>query len=788
MNCIKRTRCAWLSAVAVGVAMLLAGVLLVGSGVSPVFAAPIAPSDALTEPATPLQVNLQIDHLARLGETATLSCVVSAAYDAPGTHAAIELPANAELASGALSWQGDLLAGQQVTLNATILFKGSGDTAIACRALRLTEELDTWGDLDTIYLSVGEQETREGFAPVPLDQHDPLGELESPGQGTVVSQLAAYPAATAGLGPEDAPPSVDAQPKDAAPPAMQSIETPEGLLTITGRWRFYNRDGDLDSEQMLVQIVRGDNGNQLASCYTDAAGYYTCGPFTNPGGVGVRSRYLSYTNFNPYNDILVTVNPDSGTAGTSANAFAFTTSVQSFADGTRDIGSWNTTNTNNNRRAYWITNDLIRVWKYIWFQTGSSQSPQETSGQATVQWKIDSTDGTYYSRGGNIHLDGADPLSKTVVGHEYGHNMMWNIYGAWMPTTYCPSPHYIQYTSHVNCAWTEGWANFITIAVNNEPVYYWSSGSSLNLETPSWTTANWDDGDAVEGRVAGGLWDILDAANDGDDTYSDGNLVDIWDTIYHQNDSNYSEYWAAWKSRGHTNNSAGPIMSNYQSTINYRSGPAHDDYADRIAINGGAGAYSHVNVSTGSATTQGYDPATLCGSSAEPRQSRSVWYRITPNTTGNYLFDTEGTDYDTVLAIWTGSWGGLTHRGCDDDSGTGLLSSLYRRLNSGTTYTIEVMRYGSGAGGNMTFRMQRQATPYCYDWNGNGRVDVGDIQLTARSFGNTAAGNLQYDVIPDGVINVADVVEIADRWNQNCTIPDQLAPLLVESVVEAAKE
>lgn len=776
----------WLS-VAVMMALVVSALPIpfIGS-VEPVAAAAIPP-EALVEPATPIQVEIQIDRLARLGETATLTCAVSTAYDAPGTRAAIELPANAELVSGALDWQGDLRAGQPQTLAATVVFKSGGDTAIRCRALRLTEELDTWGDLDAIYLSVGELETREGFSPVSPEEHDMLGEMETPGQGSVVSELAAYPAPPAGEGPENAPPAVDAHQKGAEP-AVNPVDAPLGNLTITGRWRFYNRDGALDSEQMIVEIVRGDNSNHLAWCYTDAAGYYTCGPFTNPGGAGVRSRYLSYTNFNPYNDILVTVNPDSGTTGNTANAFAFTTSVQSFSDGTHDIGGWNTTSTNNNRRAWWITNDLIRVWKYIWFQTGSSQSPQETSGQSTVQWKIDSTDGTYYSRGGNIHLDGDDPLSKTVVGHEYGHNMMWNIYGAWMPTTYCPSPHYIQYASHVNCAWTEGWANFITIAVNNEPVYYWSSGSTLNLETPSWTTSNWDDGDDVEGRVAGGMWDILDAANDGDDTYSDGSLVDIWDTIYHQNDTNYSEYWAAWKSRGHTNTSAGPIMSNYQSTIDYRNGPAHDDFADRITISGGATGYGHYNVNTASATTQGYDPETLCGSTANPRQSRSVWYRITPTTTANYLLDTEGTDYDTVLAVWTGSWGSLTHRGCDDDSGTALLSSLYRRLNAGTTYYIEVMRYSSGAGGSMTFEMDRQTGPFCYDWNGNGRVDIADIQDVAGRFGDSAAGNVYHDVIPDGVINVGDLVEIGGRWNQNCTMPTNLVPLLVEQPVEAIKE
>lgn len=741
------------------------------------------PSDqTLDEPSTPIQVNLTIDRLPLLGQAATLTCTAISIAEAPDSELAIELPDSAQLTGGELTWRGTLTPGQPAAISATVVFKDPGDAAIRCRARHTVDDLNSWGDLQAVYLSVGQEETLEGYAPVPASQHDPLGEVEVAGTGTVVSAEAAYPASTPVESPDQQPPAVDAQ-FDATQPANVLPETPDGNLTITGRWRFYGRDGAVDSEQMIVEIVRGDNGNHLAWCYTDASGYYTCGPFTNPGGVGVRSRYISYTNFNPYNDILVTVNPDTGTTGNTANAFAFTTSVQSFSDGTHDIGAWTTGSSNDNRRAFWITNDLIRVWKYVFYQTGSSQSPQETSGPSTVQWNISSTDGTYYSRGGNVHLAGDDPISKTVVGHEYGHNIMWTIYGAWLPTTYCPSPHYIQYFSHVNCAWTEGWANFITIAVNNEPVYYWASGSTLNLETPSWTTPNWDDGDGVEGRVAGAMWDILDPANEGDDQWTEGDLIDLWDTIYHQNDSNFSEYWAAWKSRGHENGSAGPIMSLYQSTINYRSGPANDDFANANVISANASGYSHVNLNTASATTQGNDPMTQCGSGANPKQSRSVWYRFAPSTTANFSFDTEGTDYDTVLAVWTGSWGALTHRGCDDDSGTGLLSNLYRRLNSGTTYYIEVMRYSSGAGGTMDFNMTRDSGPYCYDFNGNGRVDIADIQDVAGRFGNTSTGNLYHDVIPNGVIDVADLLEIAGDYNQNCTVAAPL-PTLVEQPVE----
>jgi len=343
---------------------------------------------------------------------------------------------------------------------------------------------------------------------------------------------------------------------------------------VTGRWSYYDRDDVFTgAREMLVELVQGDNGAHLAWCYTDLDGYYSC-TGTNPGGVGVRTRIISYTSYNPNPDRLVVVNPDWGTSNSVNNAFSMRTGVTVFSDGTHDIGSWYILNDNNYERAFWIERDLIDAWRYVFFGTGSTQSPQETTGPTTVEWKIDSTDGTYYSRGGNIHLKGADPLSDTVVNHEYGHNIMWTIYGAWMPTTNCPSPHYVNGTSHVNCAWTEGWANFITIAVNNDPVYRWSSGSSINLETPTWGSSTWDDGDDVEGRVAGALWDILDSANEGFDLYTD-NIGNIWDTIYHQTDSNFSLYWSAWKARGHNANKA--VMSIYQNTIDYRIG-GDDNY------------------------------------------------------------------------------------------------------------------------------------------------------------------------------------------------------------------
>lgn len=656
-----------------------------------------------TAPATPIRAEIAIDTLAGVGQPVRVSCTVESLFDAPGVLVTLELPDNARAETGETGWIRSLAAGDRVSLDADVVFTSAGETSLFCRALYVRGPRSSWGDLAELHLTVGEERSELGFRPVPAERRDVTGVLEPGGEGEgelVAPARAAYPAPP----PAPEPPGATEPELVAGDPAeREAPETPAGDLTITGRWRFVNRDGVSDSEQMLVEIVRGDNGSHLAWCFTDAAGYYTCGPFTNPGVVGVRSRFLSYTSFNPNPDVLVAVNPDVGTAGTTANAYAFVTPIQTFADGSHDIGAWLVPGDNNNRRAYWIVADLIETWKYVYFAVGLGQ----TNGPCTVQWKISSTDGTYYDWAGNVHLDGSDPLSDTVVAHEYGHNGMWTNYGGYLPPNDCPSPHYIELAGGPTCAWVEGWADFLPMAVNNDPFYRWDSGGELNLETPSWTTPVWEDGDQVEGRVAGALWDILDAANDGDDQYSDPNGLDaLWDTYYNQNDTAFVFYWAAWLSRGHDNSSAGPIMDLFQNTIEYRVNPSNDDYGSAIGISGAATSYAYYNLDTTGATTQGLDPQTRCGSLAAPRQSRSVWWSFTPNSTYGYTLDTEGSNYDTVLSVTRGGTA-FTPAGCDDDDGTGLLSSLTVFLQGGVNYRIEVLRYGNLSGGILDFSLTR---------------------------------------------------------------------------------
>ena len=81
----------------------------------------------------------------------------------------------------------------------------------------------------------------------------------------------------------------------------------------------------------------------------------------------------------------------------------------------------------------------------------------------------------------------------------------------------------------------------------------------------------------------------------------------------------------------------------------------------------------------------------------------SVWYSFTPSEGGEVHFDTFGSNYDTFIAVWTGTPGSLSPVACnDDDPRSRLQSAVGFNAVGGTTYTIEIGewdRYLNGAAG-----------------------------------------------------------------------------------------
>jgi RTX calcium-binding nonapeptide repeat (4 copies) len=121
--------------------------------------------------------------------------------------------------------------------------------------------------------------------------------------------------------------------------------------------------------------------------------------------------------------------------------------------------------------------------------------------------------------------------------------------------------------------------------------------------------------------------------------------------------------------------------------------PANDHFADAQAIQG---------------TTGEIHGFTLGGSkeAGEPNHAgdaggHSVWYRWTAPGDGRVRFATAGSDFDTLLAVYTGdSLGALTSVAANDDSGGTQQSQASFDVVGGTVYRIAVDGSG-GTSGNV---------------------------------------------------------------------------------------
>ncbi len=122
--------------------------------------------------------------------------------------------------------------------------------------------------------------------------------------------------------------------------------------------------------------------------------------------------------------------------------------------------------------------------------------------------------------------------------------------------------------------------------------------------------------------------------------------------------------------------------------------PANDLCSGAIAMT--AGTLYSMNTST--ATSTG-DPLPSCASGA----GKGVWYTFTSAEGGLTTVSTCGSDFDTALAIYTGTCGSLiaVSGGCSDDNGpacSGVAGSLAFTASPGVTYRIFAAGYTAGSG------------------------------------------------------------------------------------------
>lgn len=108
----------------------------------------------------------------------------------------------------------------------------------------------------------------------------------------------------------------------------------------------------------------------------------------------------------------------------------------------------------------------------------------------------------------------------------------------------------------------------------------------------------------------------------------------------------------------------------------------NNDFARPVTITGVSGTTSG---STRSATRQANEPL-----HAGVNGTNSIWYTWTSPTNGPFTFDTIGSSFDTLLAVYTGNGFPLTPVVSDDNSGPFNSSKVQFDAVNGTTYRIAV--------------------------------------------------------------------------------------------------
>ena len=180
--------------------------------------------------------------------------------------------------------------------------------------------------------------------------------------------------------------------------------------------------------------------------------------------------------------------------------------------------------------------------------------------------------------------------------------------------------------------------------------------------------------------------------------------------------------------------------------------PVNDNFANRIVLNGSSVIASGSNVSAtsevGEPTHAGYGP------------HKSVWWSWTAPSFGKYILKTSGSNFDTRLAVYTGTSVSaltlVTNGSNDDDASLEALTSLVSiNVTPGTTYQIAVDGYREASGDISLAIIPGPVGPT--NDNFSGRTILTGSAVT------TTASNVNASKEP-GEPNHSDVVGGASLW------------------------
>jgi len=184
-----------------------------------------------------------------------------------------------------------------------------------------------------------------------------------------------------------------------------------------------------------------------------------------------------------------------------------------------------------------------------------------------------------------------------------------------------------------------------------------------------------------------------------------------------------------------------------------------------------------INTSSATVDTLPNEPSPSCSPVPGAGMYNSVWYTVSPAYNGTAVIDTLGSNYDTILSVYTGACGALTEvpSGCNDDQNPNppyvLQSYLSIPMTAGTTYYIMVSSVSIG-GGDLTLNFNFAPTSWqlAVQPLGTGLIES---SLKEISCGNTCAAyfpvNTSVSLAASGINNGGSNISTFVKWGGACS-------------------
>jgi hypothetical protein len=154
----------------------------------------------------------------------------------------------------------------------------------------------------------------------------------------------------------------------------------------------------------------------------------------------------------------------------------------------------------------------------------------------------------------------------------------------------------------------------------------------------------------------------------------------------------------------------------------------------------------------------------------------SVWYQWTAPASGSVTITTDGSDYDTLLAIYTGnSVGGLTLIANNDDVQSGVVSSFVTfNANAGTVYKIAVDGWG-GDTGNIVLNWNQGCPASTARFSTSSyqvAENAGSLQVVVNRIGTSAPATVTYATRDSAGLNNCNVYfgDASERCDYQTTV------------------